>query len=131
MKKTKEVLAKEAEQRVKEQEVAQQLIIEEKVRERFPKFDDWKKEHAPRKLSVIVVDDKMAILRPIGASEVATFSMMMVNPELGLDKASEFLLAELWIDGDEDIRSDEEYFISAMLQLQNIIELKKSNFYRL
>ena len=37
----------------------------------------------------------------------------------------------LWIDGDNCIRDDEDFFISAMLQMQNVIELKKSSFSRI
>lgn len=90
----------------------------------------WKNEYAPRKLNVIEVEGKIALLRPIGAEEVSQFSMMVANPEVGMKKASEYLLSELWIDGDNELQNDEEYFISAMMQLQNTIELKKSNFYR-
>lgn len=90
----------------------------------------WKKDYAPRKLNVIEVEDKICLLRPIGATEVSQFSMMVANPEVGLEKACEYLIAELWIDGDMELQNDEEYFISAMTQIQNTIELKKSNFYR-
>ena len=90
----------------------------------------WKKDYAPRKLNVIEVEGKLCLLRPIGATEVSQFSMMVANPEVGLEKACEYLLAELWIDGDMELQNDEEYFVSAMMQIQNTIELKKSNFYR-
>lgn len=101
--------------------------------ERFgeTKVSDWEKQYAPRQLNIIQVEDKLAVLRPVGAEEVSQFSMMVANPELGVAKASSYLLNELWIGGDEEIRSDEEFFISAMLQIQSVIELKKSNFYRL
>lgn len=105
--------------------------IEKLLTDRFgEKYDKYKKEYSPRKLNVIVVEDKMALLRPVGSEEVSYFTMMTASPEMGISKASEYLLNELWIDGDEEIKNDEEYFISAMLQLQSVIELKKSSFYR-
>lgn len=77
-----------------------------------------------------MVEDKVAVLRPIGAEEVSTYSMMLVS-DGGMVKASRFLLEELWLDGDNDIRDDEECFISAMMQLQRIMEVKKSCFFQL
>jgi len=121
-----------AEQAQKDQaEKAALIELENQLFEKFgAKYHELKKQYAPRKLNVIKVEDKIALLRPVGAAEVSTFSMMTVNPEMGLDKASEYLLNELWLDGDMDILNDEEYFISAMLQLQNVVELKKSAFYK-
>lgn len=121
-----------AEQAQKEQaEKAALIELETQLTEKFgAKYQELKKQYAPRKLNVIKVEDKIALLRPVGAAEVSTFSMMTVNPEMGLDKASEYLLNELWLEGDDVIINDEEYFISAMLQLQNVVELKKSSFYK-
>ena len=132
MKKNKELQKKEADQKAKELLDAQRTAIESQLSERFgADYTAWKKQYSPRQLSILTVEDKLAVLRPVGASEVATFSMMVANSEIGLDKASEYLLGELWLAGDMELQEDEDYFISAMLQLQNVVELKKSNFYRL
>jgi hypothetical protein len=106
--------------------------ILEKLVARFgtEKVEKWRREYAPRKLNIIEVEDKIAVLRPVTAAEVANFSMMTANAEIGLEKASRCLLSELWLDGDSEIAGDEDYFISAMLQLQRTVELKKSSFYR-
>ena len=125
----KDVKAELAEKQKAEKQAIQEL--EKQIAEKFGnKYQEWKNQFSPRKLNLIKVEDKIALLRPIGAAEVSIFSMMTVNPEMGLDKASEFLLNELWLDGDNEIINDEEYFISAMLQLQNVVELKKSSFYK-
>lgn len=92
---------------------------------------EWEKTFAPRALNVIQVEDKICVLRPVTAKEVATFSMLTADEDKGLDVASRYLLAELWLDGDNELKDDEEYFISAMLQLQQVVELKKSSFSRL
>lgn len=107
--------------------------IELRLEEQFgaEKVAAWKKQYAPRKLNVIDVETLVAVLRPIGATEVANYSMMVANPEMGLEKATRYLMEELWIDGDRRLLDDEEFFISSMLQVQNVIELKKSSFYRL
>ena len=109
-------------------------VIEEVLTDRFgaERLKAWKGQFAPRKLSVISVEDKIAVLRPITAEVIATYSMMMADAATGgMDKATKYILEELWIDGDTCLKDDEEYFISAMLQVQNTIEVKKSAFYRL
>jgi hypothetical protein len=127
----KDLKAEKAQKELEAQRIASLQELENQLTEKFgAKYQDLKKQYAPRKLNVIKVEDKIALLRPIGAAEVSTFSMMTVNPEMGLDKASEYLINELWLDGDMEIVNDEEYFISAMLQLQNVVELKKSSFYK-
>lgn len=90
------------------------------------KYDEFKKIYG-RKLPVIKVEDKIAIFRPIGAEEIGTFSMMMVSE--GINEASRYLMQELWLDGDTEILDDEEFFMSAMLQIQKVAEVKKSSFY--
>jgi hypothetical protein len=131
MKKNLKAEQAQKEQVLEAQRNASLQELENQLTEKFgAKYQELKKQYAPRKLNVIKVEDKVALLRPIGAAEVSTFSMMTVNPEMGLDKASEYLINELWLDGDMEIVNDEEYFISAMLQLQNVVELKKSAFYK-
>ncbi len=93
------------------------------------RVEEWQKQYAPRKLNVIEVEGKLAVLRPIGVAEIGNYSMMLANVELGIAKANEYLLNELWIDGDTEILENEEYLIAAILQVQNSLELKKSTFY--
>ncbi len=101
------------------------------LKERYgAKLDEYKKQYAPRKLSVIRVEDKTAILKPVTAAVVGQYSLM-IGQNGGLDTACRYLMEALWIDGDNCIRDDEDYFISAMLQMQNVIELKKSSFSRI
>lgn len=109
------------------------IIDKSQVIERFgaANIEKWKAEHNAQSLSVIVIEDKMAILRPITPSEFAHYSIMVADPQGGMDAASQYLLEELWIDGDDEIRDDDDYFMAAMLQLQNAIELKKSGFTKL
>jgi hypothetical protein len=87
-----------------------------------------RRQFAPRKISVIEVEGKWAILRPTGMEEFGNYSMMILNPEIGFAKGCSYLLNELWIDGDRELMDDEDYFMAATLQLQHIVELKKSSF---
>ena len=92
------------------------------------KLEEYKKQYAPRKLSVIVVEDKTAILRPVTAAEMGQYSLMIAGENGGLDTACRYLLESLWLDGDNCIRDDEEYFISAMLTPKRYRAKKKQLF---
>lgn len=118
----------------KKVEKTPEQVVKDLLAKRFgdEKVDSWKKQFAPRKIAVIAVEDKVAVLKPITASEIGQYSMMMADAENGgLDVASRYILNALWLDGDDCLRDDEEYFMSAMLQVQNTIEVKKSLFIRL
>ncbi len=83
------------------------------------RVDAWRKQFGKRKLNIIEVEDAVAVLQPITADEIAHYSMMVTDPEGGLVNASRYILETLWLDGDERIKEDEDYFISAMLQVQH------------
>ena len=106
---------------------ADDMSAESIVAERFgaDKVKQWRKEYGPRKLSVVVVGDLMAILMPIMADHVSQYSTIVAQGD-GLDKGARYLLDALWIDGDKQMLDDEEYFISAMMQVQRLLEVKKS-----
>lgn len=108
--------------------------IEKILAKRFgqEKVDELRKAYPGRKLNVIMVEDKVAVLRPVTARELSDFTITMADTEKGgLDVACRNLLDTLWIGGDEEIRDNEEYFMSSMIQIQNCVELKKSAFYKL
>lgn len=92
------------------------------------KLDQIAKEFVPRRLNIIVVEDKVAVLQPLNAKALSDYTRTMMSS--GLDDAARQLLNTLWIGGDECIRDDEDYFMAAMVELQNVIELKKSTFGR-
>lgn len=95
----------------------------------FPDFPKWEKQFAPRRLCAIQVEDKYAVLRPITSKEVSQFSMSIAGGN-GVDDACRYLLEELWLGGDNELRDDEEYFIGAMTQIQKVMEVKKSFFWQ-
>ena len=92
------------------------------------KLDQLSKEFNGRKLCIIAVEDKIAVLKPLNAKELSDYTRTMMSA--GLDVAARQLLDALWLGGDECIRDNEDYFMAAMVELQNVIELKKSTFGR-
>lgn len=60
------VKAELAEKQKAEKQAIQEL--EKQLAEKFGnKYQEWKNQFSPRKLNVIKVEDKIALLRPIGA----------------------------------------------------------------
>nr|DAE48062.1 MAG TPA: hypothetical protein [Caudoviricetes sp.] len=92
------------------------------------KLNQLSKEFNGRKLCIIAVEDKIAVLKPLNAKELSDYTRTMMSA--GLDVAARQLLDALWLGGDECIRDNEDYFMAAMVELQNVIELKKSTFGR-
>lgn len=107
--------------------------IEQILQDKFGKerVDKWRKQFAPRKLNIIAVEDKIAVLRPVTAAAVSQYSLLVADKSQGLEAGARYLINDLWLDGDSEIQDDEDYFIAAMLQVQNSIQLKKSTFYNL
>ena len=92
------------------------------------KLEELKARFHGRKLNIIVVEDKICVLMPLTSKALSNYTRMMIDSDGGLDTAAKQLLDELWLGGDEEIRDDEEYFIAAMTEIQNLIEVKKSGF---
>ena len=109
------------------------LTTLEMAEQRFgkAKLDEVKAMYNGRNLNVIVVEDKVALLGPLTAKALGNYTRSVIDSDRGIDVASKELINELWIAGDDEIRDDEDYFISAMMELQNIIELKRSSFCKL
>jgi len=116
---------------MKKEPEKKEKTLEELLTERFPKLPDYKAQYAPRQLNIIEVEDKVVILKPIGVKEISQYSVTLVTPGLGMEVATRYLLDELWLAGDNEIRDDEEYFMAAMIQMQYIVETKKSRFTKL
>ncbi|PQL95200.1 hypothetical protein [Apibacter adventoris] len=90
----------------------------------------WKLAFKNKPLNYILVEDKMAALRPITSEDVASYTAALTDQSEGLDKAfvnsARILLNELWLDGDNELKDEDDYFSSVMLQIQGIIEVKKT-----
>lgn len=92
------------------------------------KITQLQEQFKGKKLNVIVVEDKVAILAPLTPRALSDYTRMCLDQDANMDTAAKMLIDSLWLGGDEEIRNDDEYFMSAMIQVQNLIELKKSRF---
>lgn len=93
------------------------------------KIDQWKQDFGGRELICLKVGDDMAILRPVTADDLGDY-MTSIGTN-GMSKAVAFILEQLWLDGDITLIDDEDKFIAIFLQINNILEGKKGEFFRL
>jgi hypothetical protein len=92
------------------------------------KIDTWNKQFAPRKLIYLKVDTDLAVLRPPTADDLGEY--MTTIGTSGMSKAVAMIVEQLWLDGDYSLIEDEDSFIAVFLQVNNILEGKKAEFFR-
>lgn len=103
--------------------------ISQIVEERFgkEKMAQLQAQYNGRQLNIIIVEDKVAVLAPLTPKVLSGYTRMVMDPNGGVDAAAKFLIDTLWLGGDDVIRDDDDYFMSAMVEIQNLMELKKSS----
>lgn len=92
------------------------------------KIDDWKAENGNRELIYLKVDDFLAVLRPPTAEDLGDYLTAIGTN--GMSKAVAMVVEQLWLEGDYQLIEDEELFIAVFLQINNILEGKKGEFFR-
>lgn len=91
-------------------------------------LDKWKQEHGGRELVCLKVDNDMAVLRPPTADDLGDY--MTAIGTNGMSKAVAFIMQQLWLEGDHPLIEDEDKFIAVFLQINNILEGKKAEYFR-
>ncbi len=91
-------------------------------------LDQWKEEYGKRDLIFLKVEDFLAVLRPPLAEDLGDYLTAIGTN--GMSKAVAMIVEQLWIDGDYQLIEDEENFIAVFLQMNNILESKKAEFFR-
>ena len=113
------------EEKVKSTDEISEKNLQERVEDKVGgKLEEWRKRYAPKQLSIIEVEDKVLVLRPITTDVMAKYSMMMATD--GMDVATRYALNELALGGDSCVIDEDDYFMSAMMQFATVIELKKA-----
>lgn len=92
------------------------------------KLKEWETIAGGRKLIYLKVDDSLAVLRPPTAEDLGEY--MIGIAENGMAKAGLMIIEALWLDGDIDLINDEEKYIAVFLQMSNLLEGKKGEFFR-
>ncbi len=91
-------------------------------------LDSWKSQYGNRELIYLKVEDKVAVLRPPLAEDLGDYLTAIGTN--GMSKAVALIVEQLWIDGDYELIEDEDMFIAVFLQINNILEGKKGEFFR-
>jgi hypothetical protein len=92
------------------------------------KLDGWKHQNSGRELIYLKVDNALAVLRPPTANDLGDY--MTAIGTNGMDKAVAMIIEQLWLEGDYSLIEDEDSFIAVFLQVNNILEGKKAEFFR-
>jgi hypothetical protein len=92
-------------------------------------LEKWKSEYGNRPLIYLKIDDSLAVLRPPVADDLGEY--MTAIGTNGMSKAIAMIVEQLWLDGDYALIEDEDNFIAIFIQINNILEGKKAEFFRL
>ncbi len=91
---------------------------------------DWKKKYGDDKIFEIVVDDKKAILHKPTRKDLS-FAMAGSSQAKDSIKFAELLLLQCWIDGDKEIKEDDDYFFGAVPKLEVLSVTKEAEIKKL
>ena len=91
---------------------------------------DWKKKYGDDKIFEIVVDDKKAILHKPTRKDLS-FAMAGSSQAKDSIKFAEILLNQCWIDGDNEIKENDDYFFGAVPKLEVLSETKEAEIKKL
>jgi len=91
---------------------------------------DWKKKYGDDKIFEIVVDDKKAILHKPTRKDLS-FAMAGSSQAKDSIKLAEILLNQCWIDGDNEIKENDDYFFGAVHKLEVLSETKEAEIKKL
>lgn len=85
---------------------------------------EWKKKHGA--IYEISVEGKSCIIRKPNRKDLS-FVSVVKDPI----KMQEALLKQLWVDGDEEIMTDDDLFFAACNQLEEVLKVKQADIKKL
>jgi len=89
-------------------------------------IDEWKKKH--KEVFRVTVEDKACYLKKPSRKALGYASMAGKDNPL---KFNEVILNDCWLDGDEEIKTDDDLFLSVSPKLSEIIEVKSAELEKL
>ncbi|GAA4198646.1 hypothetical protein GCM10022289_07700 [Pedobacter jeongneungensis] len=88
---------------------------------------DWKKQHGDI-FEINFQDDKTGYLRKPNRKELSYAMTKVQSNPLGF---AEVIMQNCWLGGDEEIRTDDAYFLGASGQLDSLMEVKAAELKKL
>lgn len=89
------------------------------------KIDGWKKQHGD--IYLIEVEDKACVVRKPNRKDLS-FAMLLKDDPI---KFNETLLNNLWVDGDEELKTNDDYFLAVSSQLGELLQIKEATLKKL
>lgn len=89
-------------------------------------IEAWKEKHG--EVFLLEVADKKAYIRSPKRKELSASATVGANDAM---KTNEFLLKACWLEGDKEIQEVDSYFLGAVSQLEQIIEVKQATIKKL
>lgn len=89
------------------------------------KIDGWKKQHGD--VYLIEVEDKACVVRKPNRKDLS-FAMLLKDDPI---KFNETLLNNLWVDGDEELKTNDDYFLAVSSQLGELLQIKEASLKKL
>lgn len=87
-------------------------------------LSEWKRRHGD--LFEITVDGKSCILHRPTRRDLS-YASVVKDPI----KMSETMLGQLWVAGDEEIKTDDALFLAAIQKMQDVLEVKEAEIKKL
>lgn len=90
------------------------------------KIKEFKKKHPGKELYEITVGDKSCILRSPTRQDLS-YATVVKDPI----KLNEVLINQLWVAGDEEMRTDDSLFLALSNKLAEVLEVKEASLKKL
>ncbi|MBR4710979.1 MAG: hypothetical protein IKP10_03035 [Clostridia bacterium] len=93
-------------------------------------LEGWKKKFGDGNVFEVAVEDKKVILHKPSRRDIS-YAMAGSNQAKDSVKFSEILLNQCWIDGDEEIKENDDYFLAVVPVLGALAETKEAEIKKL
>lgn len=90
--------------------------------------DKWRKEH--KKVFVLVVEDKKAFVRIPNRKEIG-YANQISDGGLNFVAYGEAILNSIWLGGDEEIKTEDDYFLAICQDLITIVDVRMGEIKKL
>jgi len=86
----------------------------------------WKKKHG--EVFLVTVEDKTAYLHKPDRKTIAYAMSKVQDDPLSF---SEIILQNCWLTGDEELKTNDDYFLAVSAQLDKLVEVKQAEIKKL
>lgn len=89
-------------------------------------IEEWKKKHG--EIFELVIEDKSCILRKPKIKDLSAATVVGQKDPFAYNR---IIMNNCWLAGDEEIKTNDDYFLAAGSKLGEIIEVKESEIKKL